>query len=109
MPSLDIHNEDANTSENMDAIASNQDSNYDKENADLIEVSPNRAKLRNKSCKHLQKQACQIIRRANLQGSPINVGNVVQIGISTVDLAKTDCKNLTLMVVEEKTFRKNPP
>ena len=39
----------------------------------------------------------------------MNVGNVVQITMRRVNLAKTDCKNLTLMVVEERIFKKAPP
>ena len=50
-----------------------------------------------------------MIRRAHLQGGSMNVGNIFQIGTNKVDLAKTNYKNLTLMVVEEKTFKKNPP
>ena len=50
-----------------------------------------------------------MIKRAHLKDGSINVGDVVQIGVSAVDLAKTDCKNLTLMAVEERTFKKNPP
>ena len=38
----------------------------------------------------------------------INIGDIVQIGMDRVGLAKTDCKNLTLMVVQEKTFKKKP-
>ena len=49
-----------------------------------------------------------MIKRANLIGGVINVRDIVQISINRVDLAKTDCKNLTLIVVEEKTFKKKP-
>ena len=49
-----------------------------------------------------------MIQRAHLKGSSINIGNSIQIGLIKVDLAKTDCQNLTFMIVEEKTFRKNP-
>ena len=49
-----------------------------------------------------------MIKRANLKGGTINVGDIIRIGINRVDLAKTDCKNLTLMVVKEKTFKKKP-
>ena len=48
-----------------------------------------------------------MIKRTYLKGGSINIGNIVQIGLSKVDLAKTDCENLTLMVVEERTFREN--
>ena len=47
-----------------------------------------------------------MIWRVNVKGGEINVGNIVQIGMNRVDLAKTDCKNLTLMVIQEKTFKK---
>ena len=50
-----------------------------------------------------------MIKRAYLKGSSINVGNIAQIELNVVDLAKTDCKNLTLIVVEERTFKKTPP
>ena len=50
-----------------------------------------------------------MIKRANLKEGSVNVGDIVQIGINRVYLAKTDCKNLTLMVVEEKIFKKNLP
>ena len=106
-PSLEINNEFTNASENIDAIASDQDSNSERESADLIEVSPNRANLRSESCKHLKKQACGIIKNDNLKGSNIKVGDVVQIGISAIDLTKTNIKNFTLLVIEKKTFRKH--
>ena len=43
-----------------------------------------------------------------MKGGPMNVGDVVQISFSKVDLVKTDCKNVMLMVVEKETFKKNP-
>ena len=54
-PSPEIPNELANTLETIVAIASNQDSTSVTENADLTEVSSERAKLRTESYKHLQK------------------------------------------------------
>ena len=42
-----------------------------------------------------------MIKKAHLQGGIINVGSIAQIRINRVDLAKIDCKNLTVMVVEE--------
>ena len=33
---------------------------------------------------------------------------MVQIGTSRFDLAETNCKNITLMVAEEKTFKIAP-
>ena len=56
----------------------------------------------------MQKQTQQIIKRAHLKGSLINVSDIVQKRVSKVDLAKTDCKNFTLIVVKERIFRKNP-
>ena len=72
-------------------------------------MSPERKKLRKQAFKHLQKQAQQMIKRAHLKGGSINVGGIVQIRVSAVDLAKTDCKNLALMAVEDRTFKENPP
>ena len=47
-----------------------------------------------------------MIKRANLKGGAINAGDIIQIGVNRVDLSKTDCKNLALIVVEERTFEK---
>ena len=109
LPSTENPNEVTNASEKIVSFESNQGSTSVTENVDNNEVSPERSKLRKQSFKHLQKQAQQMIKRAHLKGGSINVGDVVQIGVSAVDLAKTDCKNLTLMAVEERTFKKNPP
>ena len=49
-----------------------------------------------------------MIRKVNIKGSKINIRDIVQIGMNRIDFAKTDCKNLTLMVVQEKTFKKKP-
>ena len=49
-----------------------------------------------------------MIWRANVKGGKINVSNIAQIGMNRVDLAKIDCKNLTLIVAQEKTFKKKP-
>ena len=40
-----------------------------------------------------------MIKKTNLKGGSINVSDIAQISTYRVDLAKTDCKNLTLMVV----------
>ena len=45
----------------------------------------------------------------HLKDGSINAGDITQVWVSMVDLAKIDCKDLTLMVVEEKTFKKRPP
>ena len=47
-----------------------------------------------------------MIKIAHLKDRAINAGNIAQNRISRVDWAKKDCKNLTLIVVEERTFRK---
>ena len=107
-PDLPINDNSNNNQRNTADVSNNATDNENEEDA-LDEVSPRRALLRTEANKHKQKQAEGMIRRAHMKGGSVNVGDVVQITISRVDLAKTDCKNLTLMVVEERTFRKNPP
>ena len=43
-----------------------------------------------------------MVKRVHLKGGFVNIRDVAQIEVRTVDLVKTDCKNLTLIVVEEK-------
>ena len=109
LPSVNNSTDDRLNVPATPAISSNQDSNDNEADNALDEVSPRRAKLRKEAYKHLEKQAEYMIRRANMKGGHVNVGDIVQIGISNADLAKTDCKNLTLMVVQEVTHKKAPP
>ena len=37
------------------------------------------------------------------------MGDVIQIPLSNVNIAKVDCKFLTLIVIEKKEFKKVPP
>ena len=50
-----------------------------------------------------------MIKRAHLKSSSINARDVAQIKVSMLDLVKIDSKNLTLMLVEEKNFKKYLP
>ena len=50
-----------------------------------------------------------MIRIACLQEGSLTVGNIVEIDTNRVDLAKISCKNLTLIVVEKRPFKKNSP
>ena len=53
------------------------------------------------------KHAKEMIPRANVKSGKINIGNIIEININRVDLTKTDCNNLTLMVIQEKTLKRN--
>jgi len=62
--------------------------------------SPGRKKRRDEAFKAQQKQASQMKKRAKLKDGKVNVGCVVQIGISNYDKTKLDAPNLTCVVVE---------
>ena len=47
-----------------------------------------------------------MIRCTNNKGRPIKVGDMVQIEVDKVNLLKTDCKNLALLVIEGVSFVK---
>ena len=47
-------------------------------------------------------------KRANLVRSEINVGDIIQIPLSNINVVKVVCKYLTLIVVEKKEFKKAP-
>ena len=106
-----VNNSINKTFENQNASTeiSNLNSNNEAEDDVCNKVSPKKALLWRKAYEHLQKQADMMIKRVHMKGGPVNVGNVVQVSISKVDLVKTDCKNLMLMVVEEWLLKKNPP
>ena len=48
-------------------------------------------------------------KRANLIRGKINVIDVIQIPLSNINIAKVDCKYLTLIVIEKKEFKKVQP
>ena len=76
------------------------------EQIDAMEVdeeimeSPRRKRMRGKAFESQQKQAEGMKKRARKVDGKVKEGNIVQIGLSTVDSTKVDSKNLTLVVVE---------
>ena len=70
-------NEHATINENMATIELNQESMTATKRVDSIQVSPTKVKLRKEVHKHLQKLAPQMIKRAYLKSSSINVGDIV--------------------------------
>jgi hypothetical protein len=65
-----------------------------------IMESPRRKRMRGKAFESQQKQAEGMKKRARKVDGKVKEGNIVQIGLSTVDSMKVDSKNLTLVVVE---------
>jgi hypothetical protein len=65
-----------------------------------IMESPRRKQMRGKAFESQQKQAEGMKKRARKVDGKVKEGNIVQIGLSTVDSMKVDSKNLMLVVVE---------